>query len=295
MKKKHPEHVNHERWLVSYADFITLLFAFFVVLFASGQSDKRKTIKLAAAMQSAFQYNGIFDQHSQTPPLTEDVTPLPTAVPSPLMLPIPAPISADKITEANAKGKDSIGEQLQKQFESQMLGQAQAKGEIEKFIQKQVALKQMGSTAITVHESDEGLVVSLREAGFFNSGSAEMRAASLETFRQMALLLPHQPMRVEGHTDDMPIHTAQFATNWELSTARAAAITRLLVSEYAVDPTQVSAVGYAEFHPVASNATEAGRQQNRRVDIVLIKPQAPAPKPVAEDATPATLPVAEHK
>ena len=88
-KKKHPEHVNHERWLVSYADFITLLFAFFVVLFASGQSDKRKQVKLAEAMQSAFRYNGIFDPHSKTPPISDEPGSNETPTPTPLALPLP--------------------------------------------------------------------------------------------------------------------------------------------------------------------------------------------------------------
>jgi chemotaxis protein MotB len=252
-KKKHPEHVNHERWLVSYADFITLLFAFFVVLFASGQNDKRKTIKLAQAMQSAFQYNGIFDQHSKTPPISDDAESAPTAVPSPLMLPVPSAVGEDKIVEAHEN--------------------AAVEARIEEVIHKQVALKQMGAMAVAVHDSDQGLVVSLREAGFFNSGSADVRAEALDTLRAIAAILPHQPMRVEGHTDDIPIHTAQFATNWELSTARAADITRLLIAQHAVDATEISATGYAEFHPVASNATEEGRQQNRRVDIILLKPR----------------------
>ena len=80
-------------------------------------------------------------------------------------------------------------------------------------------------------------------------------------------------MRIEGHTDNVPIHTAQFATNWELSTARAATITRLLLTEHAADPTHISAAGYAEFRPTAPNDTEPNRAQNRRVDIVLLKPR----------------------
>src|ERR1700677_1805309 len=90
MKKKHPEHVNHERWLVSYADFITLLFAFFVVLFASGQADKRKAVLLAHSMQSAFDHNGIFDPHSRTPPISDDPNAMQHAVASPLTLPVPS-------------------------------------------------------------------------------------------------------------------------------------------------------------------------------------------------------------
>jgi chemotaxis protein MotB len=249
-KKKHPEHVNHERWLVSYADFITLLFAFFVVLFASGQSDKRKTIKLAEAMQSAFQYNGIFDQHSRTPPLSDTTAP-PTAVPSPVSLPIPSALASETIKQVQAE--------------------AAVQKHIEDVIKAQVDAHRIGAAAVTLHPSPEGIVISLREAGFFDSGSAEVRPDSLEVLHTIAAALPRQPMRIEGHTDNVPIHTAQFATNWELSTARAADITRLLIAENSADPAQVSAAGYAEFHPVAENDTEAGRKKNRRVDIVLLR------------------------
>jgi len=247
-KKKHPEHVNHERWLVSYADFITLLFAFFVVLFASGQNDKRKTVKLAQAMQSAFQYNGIFDQHSKTPPLSDSPTSAPAATPAPFALPLPSVLSAEKEIEAKTKNG------------------------LEQLIHDQVALHQIAASSITLHDSESGLVISLREAGFFNSGSAEVRPESLSVLKAIGDSLPHASMRIEGHTDNIPIHTDQFATNWELSTARAADVTRLLITQNAVDPTKISATGYAEFHPVADNATEAGRQQNRRVDIILLKP-----------------------
>ena len=255
-KKKHPEHVNHERWLVSYADFITLLFAFFVVLFASGQNDKRKSVKLAQAMQSAFQYNGIFDQHAKTPPLTDDPATQPAATPSPLMLPVPAAIDGEQI--------------------SHPIGTPAAEAAVEHHLQQAltqaVAAHQLSVSAITVHSEPEGLVLSLREAGFYTSGSADVRADSLAGLQTLiAALPPNAPMRIEGHTDNIPIHTAQFATNWELSTARAAGITRFLLEAHIADPTHIAAAGYAEFHPIASNATEEGRSRNRRVDIVLLK------------------------
>ena len=239
-KKKHPEHVNHERWLVSYADFITLLFAFFVVLFASGQSDKKKQVQLRHAMEVAFAHNGIFAQHSKTPPLSADSEATQEGKPTPLALPIP-----------NAR----------EEAEAQHVREAVA---------AQVAAHALAVNVVTLHAAPEGLTVSLHEAGFFGSGSAEIRPQALEALRAIAQSLPQQAMRVEGHTDDLPIHTAQFATNWELSTARAAAIARLLISEHVVEPTQISAAGYAEFHPIADNATEQGRAQNRRVDIVLL-------------------------
>jgi len=247
-KKKLPEHVNHERWLVSYADFITLLFAFFVVLFASGQNDRRKTVKLALAMQSAFQYNGIFDQHAKTPALSEAAATAPAATPSPFALPLPSAMNAEKQAEEKTRHQ------------------------LDQLIHHQVALHQIGATSISLHDADAGLVISLREAGFFNSGSAEIRPEALEVLKSIAEILPHSPLRVEGHTDNVPIHTGQFATNWELSTARAADVTRLLIAQNAVEPSEISATGYAEFHPIADNATEAGRQKNRRVDIILLKP-----------------------
>lgn len=287
-KKKHPEHVNHERWLVSYADFITLLFAFFVVLFASGQSDKRKQVKLAQAMQSAFQYNGIFDQHARTPPITDDAPSAPTAAPSPLMLPVPSAIEQDRIAE---DVKRQIEEVVQKETLLQKDRTTAGNGADSRkdLVRHEGGVEARGLPVVTVHNSDEGLVVSLREAGFFNSGSAEVRPEALATLAAIAAILPHQSMRVEGHTDDLPIHTAQFATNWELSTARAANITRQLIAQHAVAPTQISASGYAEYRPVASNATEGGRQQNRRVDIILLRSQPP---PGAAETRSATGPAA---
>ena len=247
-KKKHPEHVNHERWLVSYADFITLLFAFFVVLFASGQSDKRKQIMLAHSMQSAFDHNGIFDPHSPTPPISDDPNAIPHAVPSPVSLPTPSLTNPD----INGTGKGAAADHIRE------------------IVKKEVAERKLPEGIITVHPSAEGLVISLREAGFFGSGSAEIRSESLVLLTAVAAALPNQNMRVEGHTDNIPIHTAQFATNWELSTARAATITRLIVAQQTVEPAQISAAGYAEFRPIADNNTEQGRAQNRRVDIVLL-------------------------
>ena len=258
-KKKHPEHVNHERWLVSYADFITLLFAFFVVLFASGQADKKKQTKMSLAMQTAFEHNGIFEPHSKTPPLAEDASSAAVATPMPIALPLPTPeaMTAAKATEER----------------------------IAQVIRQEVAKRQGSAASVTIRPAPEGLVVSLREAGFFASGSADVRPEALETLRAVASALPHQPMRVEGHTDNVPIHTPQFATNWELSTARAASITRLLLSEQATDPASISAAGYAEFRPTAPNDSEANRSQNRRVDIVLLKP-VPQTRPAQSSAAP---------
>ncbi len=246
-KKKHPEHVNHERWLVSYADFITLLFAFFVVLFASGQNDKRKQVMLAHSMQSAFDHNGIFDPHSKTPPMADDPNATPHATPSPLSLPTSAVTDPD-INGINKTATEHIREAVKSEIETRKLPEG----------------------VITVRPSPDGLVISLREGGFFASGSADIRPESVSLLKAVAATLPNRAIRVEGHTDNVPIHTAQFASNWELSTARAATITRLLVAQKTVDTGAISAAGYAEFRPIADNDTDEGRMQNRRVDIVLL-------------------------
>jgi chemotaxis protein MotB len=244
-KKKHPEHVNHERWLVSYADFITLLFAFFVVLFASSQSDKKKQLKLSEAMQTAFTPLGTFDAHSKTPPLTDiNASAITDSIPSPIVRPLPA-ASSESLEETEAR--------------------------LRKLIDQQVAAGGIPPGGIAMRITPDGLVISLHEAGFFPSGSAEVRPASIPMISILATTLPAGPLRVEGHTDNVPIHTAQFASNWELSTARSTAIARLLLERGPINPVNLSAAGYAEFHPVASNATEEGRTQNRRVDIILLR------------------------
>jgi chemotaxis protein MotB len=244
-KKKHPEHVNHERWLVSYADFITLLFAFFVVLFASSQSDKKKQLKLSEAMQTAFTPLGTFDAHSKTPPLTDiNASAITNSISSPIVRPLPS-ASTESLEETEAR--------------------------LRKLIAEQVAAGGIPPGGIAMRITPDGLVISLHEAGFFPSGSAEVRPASIPMISILANTLPSGPLRVEGHTDNVPIHTAQFASNWELSTARSTAIARLLLEHGPIDPASLAAAGYAEFHPVASNATEDGRTQNRRVDIILLR------------------------
>jgi chemotaxis protein MotB len=118
----------------------------------------------------------------------------------------------------------------------------------------------------------DGLVISLREAGFFDSGSAAPKPEALPTLRQIAAKLGATlyDVRIEGHTDNVPIHNAEFDSNWELSAARATRIARLFLDMKAVLPDRLSAAGYAEFHPVASNDTAAGRAENRRVDLVVM-------------------------
>jgi chemotaxis protein MotB len=136
---------------------------------------------------------------------------------------------------------------------------------------EQVAQSEIDRGVIGLHDTPDGLVISLQEAGFFDSGAAEIHPSELSVLDRIAAILPDTPLRVEGHTDDVPIHTAQFASNWELSSARASSIARLLLLHTNVHAETMSVAGYAEFHPVVTNDSAEGRARNRRVDIVLLR------------------------
>jgi hypothetical protein len=128
---------------------------------------------------------------------------------------------------------------------------------------------------VALRTGRDGLIISLREAGFFASGSAGVKESSQPAFSRIAKLLGegHYNIRIEGHTDNVRIHNTQYSSNWELSTARSTEMIRLLVVKYGLDPQRLSASGYGEYHPIASNSTETGRALNRRVDLVVVGKQ----------------------
>ena len=237
MRKKRRGSVSHDRWVVSYADFITLLFAFFVVLFATGQSDKQKKVELAASIQAAFNQMGIFEPHPELPPKTRLIGTGGSA----------APPVAGATFSATPESMVMVKQHIE-----------------------QAAQLEIEQGVIAVHESADGLVISLQEAGFFESGAAGIRPSALPVLNRIASTLPESGLRVEGHTDNVPIHDAEFDSNWELSTARATRIARLFLELNAIPPERLSAAGYGEFHPVTSNDTAAGRALNRRVDLVVM-------------------------
>ena len=249
-KKK--AHANHERWLVSYADFITLLFAFFVVLYASSQADKKKAAQVAAAIKGAFQQMGVF---TGTSPADVGVPGSPGVQPPQLTN---APIHVIRVAGNSDKDHGSIGVGVDVD---------EIRHELE------IALgDQIRNHEVQMHVTPEGLVVSLREVGFFNSGEAEVLPDGKATLTSIATILGGKgfELRVEGHTDNVPIHNAHFKSNWELSTARATEVVSLLIEEHGFDPMRISAAGYSEFRPAASNDTPQGRAANRRVDLVVV-------------------------
>ena len=156
--------------------------------------------------------------------------------------------------------------------------------ELQKQLETTLAME-IARKEIAMRREPDGLVISLREVGFFESGSAQMKSTSEAAFDRIASILRQRDcrLRIEGHTDNAPIHTAQFPSNWELSTSRATEIVRLLIVRDGFAPDRLSASGYAEYHPVVSNRTAEGRGMNRRVDIVILG-HALAEAPVAQTA-----------
>lgn len=219
-------HSSHERWLVSYADFITLLFAFFVVLFASSQIDRRKTGAVASSIQSAFAGTA-HGSLAASPPAARSGE------------------SAPGLPEGTRALEQQLRTALASEMDREYVSLEAGRGE---------------------------LTLSLKEVGFFESGSAELQQSSANSIGRIARILQQydNPVRVEGHTDNVPISTARFASNWELSTARAIAITRTLTVQFGIRASRLSVAGFAEHRPVRPNADSAGRAANRRVDIVII-------------------------
>lgn len=255
-RKRHRAHANHERWLVSYADFITLLFAFFVVLYSSAQVDKRKVGQLALAIQVAFQDLGVF-------PASTTQIPIDTSDPMPFST-VQAIANVKHNTELGRVSSPPEGD-LAAASEEGNLSTMQA--ELQEALKREIGLK-----TVALHRETEGLVISLREFGFFDSGSAALKPSALPALDRIASILAVRAcrLRIEGHTDNVPIHTAQIASNWELSAARSTELVRLLIVRYRFAPERLSAAGFAEYHPIASNDTAQGRAQNRRVDVVIL-------------------------
>ena len=261
LKKEPEKHANHERWLVSYADFITLLFAVFVVLYAMGQTDKKKAEEVMSSLRESFGYSTMAAAGQKGVLPAEDIRMIPAIKPEMAVIPM-----TRKMPPAGPKqggleqGRGGKSRADEKEFKEIM-------SSIEAYL-----IKQGAQSKVSLSITRRGLAVSLKEAGFFDSGSAAIKPAGYQLLNTIieALAQYSNPLRVEGHTDTIPISTAQFPSNWELSSARATNVLRYMLKTYEVGPGTVSATGYGEFRPTAENTTAEGRAKNRRVDIVLM-------------------------
>ncbi len=242
-RRKEEEHENHERWLVSYADFITLLFAFFVVMYAVSSVNEGKYRVLSDSISAAFRNipgsaSGAMVQINPHAPM-------------PVTIPFKKPQAANIKTDTNREKNKELLRNKAKEISEAL-----------------APLVQSGQVRIT--EGALGITVEINASVLFDSGEARLQLPAVRALTAVGQILATTdfPITVEGHTDNAPINTLLFPSNWELSGARAASVVRLFV-ETGVDPRRLTATGYAEQRPVADNASLEGRQRNRRVAITM--------------------------
>lgn len=229
---------NTERWLLTYADLMNLLLILFIILFAMSQVDTQKFQQLSQSLSAAFGSgsNSVLQGSAQGNSLID----FPATMPSPV---IPAELEEKQI--------DGIAQEVREIIKGQGL-----------------------EGSIDVKRQERGVVISINERLFFKSGSAVIEKESedkvLEIGNDILAKIPNKHIRIEGHTDNVPIKSAIFPSNWELSSARATSVLRILVEKSKIDPKLISAVGYGEFTPLVPNDSDANREKNRRVDIVIL-------------------------
>lgn len=251
--------MNQERWLVSYADFITLLFAFFVVMFASSQVDKKKMAMMAASFNS-YLNSGRGPTRGPQQPATNP-----------------------SLEKEQSKASGFAGQFNNPGTAVKALTMAELRPSMEK-LEIQL-LEEIAGGKLELSLQPRGLVMSLKESAFFAPGQDQVSTAARPILAKVAEGLKQIPgqIRLEGHTDNTPIRTPRFPSNWQLSTARSVAVLKLLTSGLAMPTERFAVAGYGEFHPLEPNNTGPGRARNRRVDLVILTQAA------AEMAPPTSL------
>lgn len=238
-KPVHEEHENSERWLLTYADLITLLLAFFIVMYSMSQVDSKKFGAVSTALHQILSGGGLMMRGQTGTAVAHTEASVPTASQDlKIML-------KELETSLNASGLQS---------------------------------------RVRVGHDARGVILSLGETVLFESGHAELAPGAQAVLDSLSHVLAQYPneIRVEGHTDNVPIHSLQYGSNWELSTNRATAVVRYLIESHDLPPYQLSAAGYAEFRPSAPNDNPEHRARNRRVDFVILRS---VPEPVDGEKT----------
>ena len=218
----------HDRWLVSYADFITLLFAFFAMMYAISSVDADKLSKVSHALQVAF--------------------------------------------DDSARGRSiASGAGMMPERGSRLVAAIDGAIDVRALVTRELE-GELAAHRLDIVADHRGLVLSIPEAGLFPIGTDEISPVAQELIARVAATIAKVPnlVRVEGHTDDLPIHTARFLSNWDLSTARASRVIEFMINRGGVDARRLSSAGYAEFRPRVPNTSAETRKQNRRVDLVIL-------------------------
>jgi chemotaxis protein MotB len=234
-RQEHEEPESSERWLLTYADLITLLLGLFVILYAMSKVDQAKFNEVAIALNQTFGGKTILSEHS-------GITPMPAPPP-----------------QNSADNNDEVSSDSEQNEVSQNINKA-----LEEYVQ---------SSKVSIAESSEELTIHLLETLIFETGSDTIKPEARNVLNKLSDLIRVLPnkIRVEGHTDNIPINTPQFPSNWHLSIARSLN-TAYYMMQKGVNPKKISILGYSEYKPIGPNDTPENRAKNRRVDIVIIKP-----------------------
>lgn len=241
-RKRHEEHENHERWLVSYADFITLLFAFFAVLYATSQADTDKQEQFEKSIQREFKA-GYFGFGG-----------------------------SPKFDEFNDSSANSLIKPPIEVFPPVGAGPREVRDFIERRLEKDLPESERSKTITGIRHDAVGVQIQLAASRLFESGSAELSTDSVLALDRVGQLLKESGRKIviEGHTDDEPVRTEKFPSNWELAAARATKIVRYLVARHKISPSQLVPVAYADQKPIAANDSPENRALNRRIEIKIV-------------------------
>lgn len=242
-KKKHEDHVD-ESWLIPYADILTLLLALFIVLFAASEVDAQKFKAISESFNIELQGGtGILDQS--------------------------APVELDSSSPFAELADEGVTEEMLEEVRAAR--DRKELGEFQERLESYIADKGL-SPKIETQLTDKGLMLTISEGVLYQSGSADIGAEARTIASELSELLVSDPPRmiyIEGHTDNVPAEGGEFASNWELSSARAINFMKILLENGDLDPQKFSATGYSEYQPIETNETAEGRAKNRRVEVLI--------------------------
>ncbi len=242
-QKKQEEPDNHDRWLVSYADFITLLFAFFVVMYATSTNNQEKQKSFEKSVRTNLKLIGVGSSSGNE--------------------------SGEGLLGADTENKEAL---IPLEGFPRGKGPAETQDYINRFVDQKMDPNTKEVIQNIRHDAI-GVRISLASAQFFNPGGIKIKVTSLKALDQIAALLKESGKKViiEGHTDDTPVaKNANYETNWELGALRATSIVRYLLKYHQFDPTKLAAISYAETHPLKPNDTDDGRAANRRIEMYIV-------------------------
>ena len=240
---------NHERWLVSYADFVTLLFAFFVVMYSISSVNDTKYTSLSEALSDAFSNNHDVEKKIEPIQIGEQATTI-------------APVILENPTIEEVEKNKQLSEEILKERRQLQMVSEQFEDVLQPYIENDL---------VEVKRNDFWIELEMNSEMLFLSGEAELSNKALPVLKKVAEVVRIMPnmINVEGYTDNIPIDTVEFPSNWDLSSARATSVVRQFI-QYGISPNRLSAIGYGEFHSIADNNSPQGRLKNRRVVLVLM-------------------------